>query len=731
MELIIIGIIIFVFLVKGSKPKKSKENNYTKPTLTSEIENDFSNDMKHINEGKIKWLGKETLKIGNYSIKNAMTYISNSEHPIEYPACILKKAKIGIEIDEEKGALGYWPSYKEITPDQRANYLAWMASGRTAELKDVGYIFIFFYGLENRLLVEGRDKREILEEVKRLLELYGHMSGSLRGYLGNFLLYNSIEENLEELNLQSIDAFKEWGHQEKINAVRLAWYYIKDKPVPAKEITNIVKHHSDAKKSVVTKRIPEILEKLFTIKYNQKYPTGLTLKVAKREYQFSYHAANRYLGTKPIKIPNVLGINSQFKYCINMWNESIEELKQLSAIVGKGNSVDSATAYTVMPELLKKITRHPLKSKFDTIISNGENIESYRVLEVSDLVSLINIEKKEKFTLTQSRNISNLCRDLQFSLEPDSNITDKPYKLNDKVALFKVDGDENTANYKTLSLILQLGIVVAISDGDIDTKEVEHVINFLEETFMLTENEKLRINALKNVLIKQPPSINGLGKKIKKSLDDKKIKRLSKFIVGISAIDGEISKDEIKTLKKLFKAMELEAELLESLIEEFQPAKDEPVEIISKSKNIKKGESIPQIEEIEEKQDIIELDHSRINLILSNTKEISNILDDIFTEEEEIEIPKKIETSKKILEISNDNSNYSGLDNRYHNLLNELLEKTEWDIKHFEDLARKYNQMPLGVLEAVNEWSDEFLGDFLIIEEGKKIIIEKDLFEGM
>jgi hypothetical protein len=173
--------------------------------------------------------------------------------------------------------------------------------------------------------------------------------------------------------------------------------------------------------------------------------------------------------------------------------------------------------------------------------------------------------------------------------------------------------------------------------------------------------------------------------------------------------------------------MGLESELLENLIKELQTAKDEPVEIIIKSKNIKTGESIPQVEE---KENFIKLDHSKINSILSDTKEISNILGEIFTEEE-IENSEVIEITEESLEKANNTLNYSGLDKRYHNLLNELLEETEWNIKHFEDLTKKYNQMPLGVLDAINEWSDEFLGDFLIIEKGEKIIIEKYLFEGM
>ena len=105
----------------------------------STLENTSSNS-KH----NLIWIGEKELKVGHYLIENAMTYYNKSKYSEEMAACIPYKLKIGSEIDEEKGALGYWPSYSEITPDQRANYLNWMKSGRKSELKDVGYIFIFF-----------------------------------------------------------------------------------------------------------------------------------------------------------------------------------------------------------------------------------------------------------------------------------------------------------------------------------------------------------------------------------------------------------------------------------------------------------------------------------------------------------------------------------------------------------------------------------------------------------
>ena len=47
---------------------------------------------------------------------------------------------------------------------------------------DIGYAFLFFYGLERRLLVEQQDLSPIVKEVVRLLETYT-FSGSFDGYL--------------------------------------------------------------------------------------------------------------------------------------------------------------------------------------------------------------------------------------------------------------------------------------------------------------------------------------------------------------------------------------------------------------------------------------------------------------------------------------------------------------------------------------------------------------------
>ena len=89
--------------------------------------------------------------------------------------------------------LPYWPSYCEMDPACRGAYLQWLIQGRQDPAASIGYVFLFFYGIERRVLVDAqisdRARAEIdglLAEVERLLQIYGG-NPSFRGYAGSFL----------------------------------------------------------------------------------------------------------------------------------------------------------------------------------------------------------------------------------------------------------------------------------------------------------------------------------------------------------------------------------------------------------------------------------------------------------------------------------------------------------------------------------------------------------------
>lgn len=80
--------------------------------------------------------------------------------------------------------LGYWPSYRTLTPECRRLYLEWLASGKQAPDQDIGYVFLYFYGLERRLLIDEptpEEVRTLAADVERLRLIYAG-NHSFNGY---------------------------------------------------------------------------------------------------------------------------------------------------------------------------------------------------------------------------------------------------------------------------------------------------------------------------------------------------------------------------------------------------------------------------------------------------------------------------------------------------------------------------------------------------------------------
>lgn len=89
------------------------------------------------------------------------------------------------------------PIYSTLTPEQRGEYIKFLASNRS-QADDIGYPFIYLYGLERRLLVDTRRDGEVSKsehsmvanEVLRLLRCFGPESKSFALYAASLLLYD-------------------------------------------------------------------------------------------------------------------------------------------------------------------------------------------------------------------------------------------------------------------------------------------------------------------------------------------------------------------------------------------------------------------------------------------------------------------------------------------------------------------------------------------------------------
>ena len=98
--------------------------------------------------------------VAGYTIHGGMLYVGQGllaiNGPGIEPALIDPSLPVNRANPDRAGAgMTYWPSYSSISPECRAAYLDWLATGRRDPGAYIGYVFLYFYGLERRVLAEA------------------------------------------------------------------------------------------------------------------------------------------------------------------------------------------------------------------------------------------------------------------------------------------------------------------------------------------------------------------------------------------------------------------------------------------------------------------------------------------------------------------------------------------------------------------------------------------------
>ena len=137
----------------------------------------------------MRWHGKgDVVAVGPFVLNDPLVYLSNGRPRDEEASCIDLLFRSGGRSKSRGAAWATTRSMRRSRPtSEPTTSTGSRAAGRRA-LDDIGYAFLYFYGLERRLLVEQQDLSPIVKEVVRLLETYT-FSGSFDGYLSRFLSY--------------------------------------------------------------------------------------------------------------------------------------------------------------------------------------------------------------------------------------------------------------------------------------------------------------------------------------------------------------------------------------------------------------------------------------------------------------------------------------------------------------------------------------------------------------
>ncbi|WP_292427343.1 TerB N-terminal domain-containing protein, partial [Methanoregula sp.] len=700
--------------------------------------------QKKPNSGQIHWSGLgQSIVVHGYTIKNPFTYWSDGSNSSQEASCIDRALPVE-KIGRDPYALPYYPNYSTLTPDQRGNYLSWMSNGRDSDLNDIGYAFIFFYGLERRAIFENEDVDKITEEAHRILVRYPQ-SNSFNFYLNRFVTFN-VALKIHEMDDSKIKNFYPMLDELDDNSsiTVLAWYVLKAKEIPWELMYSLARNSQKTIKSNIPKKHPLLLKKLYEKKFNLHFSGELPPIPATHQHYLAYSPVSLslkyYSGfsreSKSIK-PAVLDIpnigTEPFKTAFSIWAECLEELKSVTNKLNKTDGKMTREVYGLLPRLLKEEYKHPDLESWQQFHSTKTPTKGSIIVQISDIAPLVGITKRESLTATQCNTMVTTAHDNGYILIPDQKISGSSYKWNDSVAIIPVNNAvQITDKFSHAALIFEMAYTIAASDENVSEIEENVLHNYISKQFSLNSFEIECLKGLQQTLKIQPPSLSKIGKRLSKYLNPEQKMSIASFLGDIVLLDNKFTKEEQKSLKTVFKALEIDPSISDEIINKLLIGHipEEPTTVLKAGKS-RKGEAIPPQAITPE----FSINKEKLKQTLEDTRAVQNILASVFEQEEEeividlepeVKIPKlsvNAETRQNEFDLPFPQETIPSLDSKYLSMLHDIMKSNEVSQDDFTILAKKYNLMPRAAFDDINTWADEELGDFLLEESENRIVI--------
>ena len=312
----------------------------------------------NLNSANVRWLSAgETIEVAGENITIGLIYVGEDKNrrngPSE-PSLINPKLKVarGI-VDISERLTPYWPSYDSISPEARRAYLQWLSSGRKAPHANIGYVFLFFYGLERRVFVDAKTDQAaaadipiIIAEVERLLSIYGK-NNSFNNYASRFVDFLRQGQILARRYQKAPPAPLPYGYEMPVELrIGLGQLAADKQPMPADwALAWVLSDHSIGKRTPVT-RCKEAFAQLFCMRYEERYGAGMVLPQNKTRLRLQYNTASAGLPPQELDglsgIPDVTATSAARKKLQQLVDECTVQLEPYSRYLGRNPGTPDA-----------------------------------------------------------------------------------------------------------------------------------------------------------------------------------------------------------------------------------------------------------------------------------------------------------------------------------------------------------------------------------------------------
>lgn len=729
-----------------------------KPSITFEVTIDQESNYQEQNtQGQRNksssnpddfWLSKgENATVQGYEITDGLIYLGQgltcvgSDYYNE-PALIDPSLPVDRTSPDYEGlSMGYWPSYGSLRPSARAAYLSWLETGRSDPEAYIGYVFLYYYGLERRLFADPEvsdkainERRIIVDEIRRLNSVYDENS-SFRRYSNNLLRYVKVQDsNREELLLEAkeneelnysnyINSRSNIYHLDEDNWIGLSYFAEQDRPLPAEWALKFAYNKVIQNGGLRTpaRRCVDKFQNLFMTKYTSRFGDGIVLGASKNRMKVTYHSASSGLNYGSLEtyldIPSV-NVGKYEKKLVDLFYECTDQLDAYSRYLGRNpDDTNSVQALSNLPsELLEKNLNSELGDFVNQVRASLET-EEFTLLETEQFTRFWEVEGVNKYRKKESIEIAQFLFKLGIGIEPDLRFGSIKFERNSRVVLFGLDPEKfpksPSKEYKIALIILHLTTTLGMADGRFSEEEERYLDEYIENLFKLNEEEKVRLEAYLYWLKEVNPGIAGIKRRIE-AIESQKRRSILQFLIKVANADGYVDPGEVEVLQNIASIFGLDPDKVYHEIHAHQASGEDPVLIMKGEEQ--KGYSIPS----RNKDEGDDLDIDRINKTLKQTEEVQSILTEIFTEDDE-----GLEEDEHGNEDKKGDDLWLGLDSVHTSLIQKMIERSECSRTEFEQICNSLGLFPNGALEVINEaFYEEFEEDFLYDEDEIKINTE-------
>jgi uncharacterized tellurite resistance protein B-like protein len=662
---------------------------------------------------RAKWLRpNEAFELAGLRIEGGMVYVGLNLMAVngrQEPALVNPNLRVVHDnVDVSQRRMQYWPSYGDIDPVARRAYLQWLATGRRDPRADIGYIFLFFYGLERRALVDlprgvaqPSELTAIKNEVRELLQVYGQQ-GSFSFYARNFLDYLSVANASvnQEIGMGPPDEPR--GYELPLSfRIGLARLAVAKKPVPASWAIKWAFADPIVVCRTPVQRCREEFEKLFPDHYRKVCGEGLVLPLNKTKLRVTYRPASAgFAGTSPSldvgDLPDITAVGGPQKKLQVVVDACTNELGKYSRFVGRNpEKKTSAEALLLLPVVAWPSALQSGLEEIALDVKSGEATATWA-----------GVTKKFGSEMPLTRNacvsLASRLEEMGIGIEPDFVGGAKTPSANDAVVLFacprRNEKMVSSGAYAAAELMIDLGALMASADGDVSESEFGLLRKTIDSWQQLDDHCRSRLAAHLQLQISRPPAISGIKKRLD-LLSTEARRTVADIIVAVARTDGSITPEEVKLLEKLYRLLQLDPKLVYSDVHEGSGA------------------------EGSRKKPGFALDQDRIARLQKETEQISSLLKEVFAEPESSEPVVSAGDSDDV-----PSDTLLGLDAEHSSFARLLLSRAQWSRQDLEDAASDMELMLDGALERINGATlDEF--ELPLTEGEDPVEINKEVLE--